>query len=377
MDVHRPTHVDIDLQALRYNYRQVRRAAADREVLAIVKADAYGHGACAVAPVLEEQGADLFGVALLEEAKELRNIGIRRPILILGGIYPGQEEGFLQPGMIPCLFDLASARRLNAAARTRNTVLGCHIKIDTGMGRVGFFNGELDYLLPELTKLENLRIDGILSHFALADEPPHPFTAEQVARFRKAVTLVRAAGHKPRYLHIGNSAALFAHDIPECNLVRPGIALYGALPSEYFAGRLDLRPVMHWRTNIAALKTLPAGCGISYGHRFVTTRPTVTATLPVGYADGYNRRLTNCGEVLVRGRRVPVVGTVCMDWIMVDVTDVPGVQIGDEVTLLGESQGQWVHAEEIADKIGTIPYEVFCQVSKRVPRICRDAPGRT
>ena len=370
MPVARPTHVDIDLAALRHNFRLVRRqAGAGRQVLAVVKADAYGHGAKGVARALESEGADLFGVALLEEARELRAAGIRAPILILGGIYPGQEAGFFEPDLIPCIFDLTTARRLNAAAKSAGRILGCHIKIDTGMGRVGFFNGELQDMLPELNKLANLRIDGVMSHLAVADEPRHPFTAEQVERFRRALARVREAGHRPRFLHIDNSAALFAHDIPECNLVRPGIVLYGALPSDHFAGRLDLRPVMHWRTSIALLKTLPTGSGVSYGHRFIATRPTLVATLPVGYADGYNRRLTNCGEVLVRGRRVPVAGTVCMDWTMIDVTDVPGVQVGDEVTLLGQADGQWVRAEDWAEKIGTIPYEVFCQVSKRVPRI--------
>ncbi|MDO3378792.1 alanine racemase [Geoalkalibacter halelectricus] len=372
MPVARPTHVDIDLGALRHNFRLVRhQAGAERQVLAVVKADAYGHGARDVARALAKEGVDLFGVALLEEAKELRAAGIRAPILILGGIYPGQEAGFFAPDLIPCIFDLASARRLDAAARAAGRVIGCHIKIDTGMGRVGFFNGELDDLLPELSKLTHLRVDGIMSHLAVADEPEHPFTAEQIARFRQAVAKVRAFGHRPRYLHIANSAGLFAHDLPECNLVRPGIVLYGALPSNHFAGRLDLRPVMHWRTSIALLKTLPSGSGISYGHRFVTARPTLVATLPVGYADGYNRRLTNRGEVLVRGRRVPVAGTVCMDWTMIDVTEVPGVQVGDEVTLLGEADGQWIRAEEWAEKIGTIPYEVFCQVSKRVPRVIK------
>lgn len=372
MPVSRPTHVDIDLAALRHNFRLVRhQAGADRQVLAIVKADAYGHGAREVARALEAEGVDLFGVALLEEAKDLRAAGIQAPILILGGIHPGQEVGFFRPGLIPCIFDLETARRLNAAAQAAGQILDCHLKIDTGMGRVGFYNGELDQVLPELAKLRHLRIDGVMSHLAVADELPHPFTDEQLSRFRRAVARIRAAGHAPRYLHIANSAALFAHDIPECNLVRPGIVLYGALPSAHFAGRLDLRPVMHWRTSIAMLKTLPTGSGVSYGRRFIATRPTLIATLPVGYADGYNRGLTNRGEVLVRGCRAPVAGTVCMDWTMIDVTDVPGVQVGDEVTLLGEADGQWIRAEDWAEKIGTIPYEVFCQVSKRVPRVIK------
>ncbi len=368
--VARPTFVEIDLDALRHNFRQVRRrAGAAQRILAIVKADAYGHGAREVARALEADGADLFGVALLEEAEDLRGAGIEAPILVLGGIYPGQEDGFLRPGLIPCVFDLDSARRLDAAAGRAGRSLSCHLKIDTGMGRVGFFNGELQAVLPELKKLSHLKIEGVVSHLALADEPQRPFTGEQIERFRQTVAALRQAGFSPTQLHISNSAAIFTRDIAEVNLVRPGIVLYGALPSDHFAGRLDLRPVMHWRTSIALLKTLPAGCGVSYGHRFVTSRPTRIATLPVGYADGYNRLLSNCGEVLVRGRRARVAGTVCMDWIMVDVTDIPEVAAGDTVTLLGEADGERISAEEWARKANTIPYEVFCQVSKRVPRV--------
>lgn len=370
---HRPTHVEIDLEALRHNLQQVRRQVGpDRQILAVVKADAYGHGAARVAPVLQAAGANFFAVAMVEEGIELRRAGIVRPILVLGGIYPEQEADVAGHALTPCVFDLSAARRLNAHAMATGCVLPFHLKIDTGMGRVGFRPEEVASVLAEFASLRGLTMEGVISHLALADEPEHAFTDEQLRLFRQCLDQVRAAGFTPRYTHLANSAALFSREIPECNLVRPGIVLYGGLPSEHFAGRLDLRPVMSFRTSVSQLKTVPAGTGISYGHRFRATAPTTLATIPVGYADGYNRHLSCQGEVLVRGLRAPVVGTVCMDWTLIDVSHIHGVAVGDQVTLLGRDNGNLISAEEWAAKVGSISYEVFCQVSKRVPRIYRD-----
>jgi alanine racemase len=367
---HRPTYVEIDLAALQHNLGQARQQAGNgRRILAVVKADAYGHGAVRVAQALERAGADLFGVAIVEEGVELRRAGITRPILVLGGIYPGQEDELFRHDMVPTLFDPEAARRLDARAGAAGRVLPFHLKIDTGMGRIGFRPEELPFLLEELGGLKNLVMEGLISHLALADDPQHPFTDEQAERFRACLAEVRRAGFAPRYVHLSNSAALFSREIPECNLVRPGIVLYGGLPAPCFAGRIDLRPVMSFRTSVAQVKKVPVGTGVSYGHRFVAERPTVLAAIPVGYADGYSRLLSNCGEVLIRGKRARVAGTVCMDWTLVDVTDIPGVEAGDEVTLLGRDNGQSITAEEWAERIGSISYEVFCQVSKRVPRI--------
>jgi alanine racemase len=373
MHGHRPTHIEIDLDALRHNFQQARLQAAGRQILAVVKADAYGHGAAHVAPALQRAGADRFGVAIVEEGIELRQAGIELPILVLGGIYPGQEEDLLRHRLTPALYDLEAARRLNERARAAGQVCPWHLKIDTGMGRIGFRPEELPALLPELTRLDGLRLEGVISHLALADEPEHPFTDDQLKLFRGALAQLRAAGFAPSLIHTANSAALFSRDIPECNLVRPGIALYGALPSACFAGRLDLRPVMSFRTRVAQVKNVPAGTGVSYGHRFRADRPTILAAIPVGYADGYNRLLSNKGEVLVRGRRAKVAGTVCMDWTLLDVTDIPEVAVGDQVTLLGRDNGNTITAEEWAERVGSISYEVFCQVSKRVPRVYRDS----
>jgi alanine racemase len=369
---HRPTHVEIDLEALRHNLQQTRRQAGpDRKVLAVVKADAYGHGAARVAPALQAAGADCFGVAMVEEGVELRRAGIIRPILVLGGLYPGQEEEVSHHALIPCLFDLAAARRLNAFALTAGRILSYHLKLDTGMGRIGFRPEELSAVLGELAALKGLALEGVITHLALADEPEHPFTDEQLRLFRDCLERIRAAGFSPVYTHLANSAALFSREIPECNMVRPGIVLYGGLPSGHFAGRLDLKPVMSFRTSVAQLKTVPAGTGISYGHRFQATRPTTLAAIPVGYADGYSRHLSCQGEVLVRGQRAQVAGTVCMDWTLIDVSHIPGVAVGDQVTLLGRDNGNLISADEWAAKVGSISYEVFCQVSKRVPRIYR------
>lgn len=366
---HRPTHVEIDLEALRHNLQLARRQAGpDRLVLAVVKADAYGHGAARVAPVLQAAGADCFGVAMVEEGIELRRAGIVQPILVLGGLYPEQEEEVASYGLTPCLFDLAAARRLNTHALATGRVLPFHLKIDTGMGRVGFRPEELAAILSEFSALKGLTMEGVITHLALADEPEHRFTDEQLRLFRLCLGQIRAAGFSPRYIHLANSAALFSREIPECNLVRPGIVLYGGLPSTHFAGRLDLRPVMSFRTSVAQLKWVPAGTGISYGHRFRASGPTTLAAIPVGYADGYSRHLSCQGEVLIRGRRAPVAGTVCMDWTLIDVSHIPGVAVGDQVTLLGRDNGNIITAEEWAAKVGTISYEVFCQVSKRVPR---------
>lgn len=370
MSGQRTTYTEIDLAALRHNFMQVRsQVATGVQVLAVVKADAYGHGAPQVALALQSFGADLFGVAMVEEGMALREAGVERPILVLGGIYPGQEEDLLRNGLIPTLFSVETAQRLDKAAAETGLPCAYHLKIDTGMGRVGFRPDELPEVLPVLSDLLHLRMGGVISHLAMADEPERPFTEEQLCLFRRCLDLVRKAGFSPEFTHISNSAAIFTQAVPECNLVRPGIVLYGGLPATSFAGRIDVQPVMSFRTSVVQVKRVPAGTGVSYGHRFVAGRETVLAAIAVGYADGYNRRLSNCGEVLIRGQRARVAGTVCMDWTLIDVTDIPGVEVGDQVTLLGCDNGNRISAEEWAERIGSISYEVFCQVSKRVPRI--------
>ncbi len=370
MSVSRPTRVEIDLAALRHNFQNVQRTVGDRcHVLAVVKANAYGHGVSSVAPALAAVGADLFGVALAEEAIELRKLGIEKPILLLGSIFCGQEKDVLQYQLTPALYDIDCARRLNRVAGDAGRTIDYHLKVDTGMGRLGFRVERLAEVLPALKDLNNLKMTGIMSHLAMADEPEQPLSDSQCDSFAAVVNCVEAAGFNPRYRHISNSASIYSRELKGCNLVRPGISLYGGLTGGPFAESLQQEQVMRFVSQVAQLKEMPAGAGVSYGHRFVTSRPSRVAAIPVGYADGYNRLLTNRGEVLIHGRRAPVAGTVCMDWILVDVTDLPDVQVGDSVTLLGRDGDDMITAEEWADKVGSITYEVFCNISKRVPRV--------
>nr|WP_320048532.1 alanine racemase [uncultured Desulfuromonas sp.] len=367
MYAHRPTHVAIDLNALRHNYHVLRsHMRPDWRLLAVVKADAYGHGAVPIAKTLEQAGVDLFGVAIVEEGLELRAAGISRPVLMLGGPWPGQERIVVEHDLHVAVFEIEQLQRLEHAAVQADKPCFCHLKIDSGMGRLGVRDEQLDDILQVFLDSDRLKLAGMMTHFALADCPDHPLTGQQQDHFKRALAKVRSAGLEPQYIHSANSAATFSAVNGGCNLVRPGIALYGGQPFE--DRTLPLKPVMSFQTEIAHLKHLPTGSGVSYGHRFVAQRPSVIAAIPVGYADGYNRLLSNCGTALVQGREVRVAGTVCMDWTLLDVTDVPDVQCGDTVTLLGCDGEQCVLAEQWAEKIGTISYEVFCQISKRVPR---------
>jgi alanine racemase len=370
----RPTYAEIDLAVLRRNYDRVRAAIPpDCGLLAVVKADAYGHGFMDVAQELERLGVSAFGVAFLAEGVQLRKSGIDRPILILGGIYPGQEKKCVGFNLSTAVFSLDQALELNAAAARLFRTAKIHVKIDTGMGRLGIGHADAPAFFRKLRRLKYLELEGVMSHFASADELDEAgtdYTDLQTDRFLAALAAARQEGFSPRYVHIANSAAAFTRTVPDCNLVRPGIALYGALPSADFAGRLVVEPVMTLKSRVAMLKEVPAGTSISYARRFTAPGPTRVASIPVGYADGYSRALTNKGELLIRGVRAPVIGTVCMDWIMADVTGVPEVAVGDEVVLLGcDSAGRAVHAEELAAWAGTIPYEIFCGISKRVPRV--------
>ena len=371
MYAHRPTHVEINLAALRHNYQLIRQHLADScEILAVVKADAYGHGAVEVARVLQRLGADMLGVAIAEEGLELRAAGITLPILMLGGPWPGQEDVLVSNDLQVCVFEVEHIRRLEAAASDLDRICHCHLKVDTGMGRLGVLPEDLPEILQLFRQCHHLVLDGVMSHFAVADVLQHPYTRQQLDLLLRCVKQVHDAGFAPRYIHAANSAATFDadsdHGMNGCNLVRPGIALYGGQPCS--EQTLPLQPLMSFCSEIAHLKHLPVGSGISYGLHFVTKRPTIIAAIPVGYADGYNRLLSNCGTVLVRGQRVSVAGNVCMDWTLLDVTDVAGVAAGDKVTLLGCDGDECVLAEQWAEQIGTISYEVFCQISKRVPR---------
>ena len=370
----RPTFAEIDLAALHHNFKVIRSSVPrGTEILAVVKADAYGHGFMDISRELEHLGVNAFGVAFLAEGIQLRKSGIDKPVLLLGGVYPGQERKCIGYNLSTIVFTLEQAQTLNQAAGKLFRKAQVHLKIDTGMGRLGIPYTDVPAYMQELRKLPNIALEGIISHFASADELDEQgrhFTRLQAERFEWVIAETRKAGFSPRYIHIANSAGALLRNIPGCNLVRPGIALYGAIPSADFQGKLDLQPVMRLKSRIAMLKWVEPGTTISYARRFTASDKTLIASVPVGYADGYSRALTNKGEVLVRGRRVPVTGAVCMDWIMLDVTSVADVAVGDEVTLIGnDNSGSCIHAEELAAAAGTIPYEIFCGISKRVPRV--------
>ncbi|QSV46158.1 alanine racemase [Geobacter benzoatilyticus] len=374
----RPTIAEIDLAALRDNFSLVQRTVPPGcGLLAIVKADAYGHGFMDISRELESLGVAAFGVAFLAEGIQLRKSGIDRPVLILGGVYPGQERKCVGFNLSTAVFSLEQARVLNDTASRLYRKAKIHVKMDTGMGRLGVSAADAPAFFRELREMRSVELEGIFSHFASADElddDGRRFSERQAAVFAQAVAEARAVGLNPRYVHIANSAAAFGMSLPFCNLARPGIVLYGALPSGDFEGKMSLRPIMRLRSTVAMLKWVEPGTSISYARRYTAPDRRLIASVPVGYADGYNRALTNRGEALIRGERARVAGTVCMDWIMFDVTHIPGVAVGDEVTLLGcDREGNCVRAEELATWAGTIPYEIFCGISKRVPRVYLNA----
>ena len=371
--VRRPTAAEINLDALRHNFYQVRtRSGKKVKILAVVKANAYGHGAVVISQELQKLGVDFLGVATCEEGIELRNARLTTPIIVLEGFTKGQGNYVKQYNLIPVIYDLASAEELSRVARRSNCTLKIHVKVDTGMGRLGIIPKYITSFFQHLAKLPGLTIEGVLTHLAdnmRGTRSGIQFTQRQVRLFKEQMSRLHQMGIYPRYQHLHNSAAIIDKK-PRClNLVRPGIILYGTYPAARFTKVIDLKPVMSLKTRIISLKTVPKGTTISYGRTFRCTQEALIATLPIGYADGYSRFLSNKGEVLIRGHRAPVVGVVCMDMVMVDVTGIPGVRHNDEVVLMGSQGTEKITVEEIAEKIGTIPYEVLCGISQRVPRV--------
>jgi alanine racemase len=369
----RPTWAEIDLDALAANFHAVRRlVGGEVKVMAVVKADAYGHGAVGCARRLAAAGAEWFAVALPEEGIELRRAGVEQPILCLEGFWEGQAGACLKYKLVPVIYRPDMAEAFEAAARAAGVVADVHVKIDTGVGRLGVRDGEAAAEFARALKnFAHLRVDGLMTHFASADEAARDsFTAEQLARFQSAQDLFRAAGHAPTFVDMANSAATFAHPATRGNMVRTGGVLYG-LWRDVLQRQSEpppLRPVLAVRSRIILLKWLAAGETLGYGCTFEATRPTLVATLPIGYHDGYPRALSNRGRVVVRGQFAPVVGRISMDLTLVDVTDVQGVRLGEQVTLIGADNELSVPAEEIARTAGTISYEITCGISARVPR---------
>lgn len=370
---HRPTWAEIDRNALAANFHIVKdRVSQDISVMAVVKANAYGHGAVECARRLEAEGADWFGVALPEEGIELRNAGITKPILCLAGFWGGQATACLERNLVPVVYRLDAIAAFDRAARERRVVADVHVKVDTGMGRLGVRFDEVPEFAVALKSFPNIRVDGLMTHLAAADEPScGPLTKDQIQRFEDALAAFREHGYRPTYHHLANSAGIFGQPAAWGNMVRPGGVLYG-LWRDILAPAdrdKDFRPVMSLHSRITLLKWVPQGETVGYGCTFEASRKTLVATIPIGYDDGYMRALSNRGHAIIRGVYATVIGRISMDLTLIDVTSVPGVQPDDEVTLMGREVQLAVTAEYLAKTAGTLSYEVTCGIGERVPRI--------
>ena len=369
-----PTVAEIDLVALGSNYRALKETGAGAEVMAVVKADAYGHGAVEVTRALRAEGCGHFGVARVSEARELRAACVRERIYLLGGFLAAEAGDIVALDLTPFVYDTALIGPLQRAAETQARAgFQIHLKIDSGATRLGILPGELDRAIAELDRAPSLEVEGVCTLLVNAGDPQSPVTDAQLETFNAASARLHAAGIHPPVAHVANSAASVLRPDAHYSLLRPGLAIYGLPPVLAVRERLELRPVMTFKTRVLQVKKVAAGVGVSYGHTFVTPRPSAIGVLAVGYADGYRRGLQHGGEVMIRGRRAPVVGAVCMDLTMVDLTDVPGASVGDEVILWGGAGEAMISVNDIARLAQTISYEMLCTVGKRVPRMYRRA----
>jgi alanine racemase len=337
--------------------------------MAVLKADAYGHGAVRIAKVALENGADWLGVAIVEEGVELRRANIKAPTLVLGLTSPGEVPALLSYNLTPTVCSLDDVAMVSAEAERIGRIANVHIKIDTGMGRIGLLPGEAPDFIRRVAELKNLRIEGLCTHLSSAEEEDGGFTRGQIEDFRSLIGRLAEMGINIPLKHAANSAGLLNYPDSHLDMVRPGLIIYGLHPSDGTSRAIDLKPAMSFKTRVSYLKKVRPGRAISYGRTFVTERETLVATLPVGYADGYSRSLSNCGEVLIGGRRAPIIGRVCMDMCLADVSSVPGVGLRDEVVLMGKQGGEEITADDLAAKLKTINYEVVCSIGKRVPRV--------
>jgi alanine racemase len=365
-----PAWAEVDLDALSHNIQEVRRLTSkDSMIMAAVKADAYGHGAVEASKVFLRNGADRLGVATLTEAQELREACIKAPILIFGYTTEEQFETLIENEISATTYTYRQARALEEVAARLGKKVIVHVKLDTGMGRLGFQpNSEAIRAIVKINMLAHIELEGIYTHFAISDAADKTYTHRQFELFMWVLKKLKARGVEPSIRHVANSAAII--DLPEYDLdmVRPGIMLYGYEPGpEVKVERISLRPAMTLKAHLSNIKTVSKGTGISYGLTYITKRPSIIGTIPLGYADGYRRALSNKGWVDIHGDRSPIVGRVCMDQCMIDLTDADGVEIGDEVILFGG--GCAPRVEEMARLLDTIPHEVTCAVARRVPRL--------
>jgi alanine racemase len=366
----RPTWAEIDTDAFARNVEAIAaRLPECSRLIAVLKADAYGHGAVELAKRCTPERVAMIATSLLEEALELQDAGIEVPLFVLGALKPPQVRIAVERGITIGVVGPEELASVWEVARERDVTV--HLKLDSGMGRMGVVASEIQQVAELIRATPRLHVAAIYTHFANAGDPEDPFTNQQLASFRNGLEALRELGVEAPFHHTSNSAGTVRGIVEPGDFVRTGLVLYGGEPLD--VGSAKLEPVMRWRTEIARLKTLPIGHAVGYGMTFWTPRETRVATLPCGYADGYDRLLSNNADVLVRGQRAPVIGRVSMDMVTIDVTDVPGAAVGDEVVLLGAQGSERITAEELAEKIGTISYEVFCNVSARVPRVYRSA----
>ncbi|HBE80210.1 MAG TPA: alanine racemase [Firmicutes bacterium] len=366
----RPAWVEINLAAIGHNIREVRRLVGPTpDIMAVVKAEAYGHGAVPVAKAAIAAGASWLGVAMPEEGITLRTAGLTVPILILGPIQPDQVKPVVEHGLTAALCNWEAAVAMSEeAGRTGKTALA-HLKVDTGMGRIGIVPSTVVEFMAKLKNLPGLQVSGIFSHMATADERDKSYARKQIETFSTMVAALRSSGLLPDKVHLANSAGIMELPASHFNMVRPGIILYGLYPSnEVDRQKASFEPALTLKTKVTFIKRVPQGTGISYGQRYHTGRESTIATIPIGYADGWSRMLTNKAEALVRGKRFPIVGTICMDQCMIDLGDEP-VRSGEEVILIGKSGRETITADEIAESLGTINYEVACMLNNRLPRM--------
>ncbi len=386
----RVTRAEINLAHVRHNFRELTdclaadaNGAKPASLWAVLKADGYGHGARAVATTLEHAGVEGLCVALLEEGIELREAGVSCPILVMGGYYGRHRDGveaLIEHRLTPVVYDPGQIEGIATIARfMQRCDIDVHLKVDTGMARLGVRPAQLEPTLKALRGAKELRVTGLMTHLACADAQSFDETEEQLALFTQAAEQIRIAGFSPTTLHAANSAAMLRFPSAQLGMVRPGIAVFGVHPCSHRASRSQrqakLRPVMRVLSEIVDVRQVPAGSSVGYGHTWTAKRSSRIATIPMGYADGLNRALSNRGAMLVCGRRAPIVGTISMDLAMIDVTDIPGACLRDEVVIVGEQKGRLgtdsITPGELAEKIGTISWECLTSISRRVPRFYR------
>lgn len=362
---------DVDLDAIHHNLSLAKSVInKDTQLMAVIKADGYGHGANQIAKYCDDV-IDRYAVAIPEEGIDLRKAGFTKPINLLGYTHPTQYEDVINYDLIPAIFTLDMAKTLSQKALSMNKTVKIHIKLDTGMSRIGFADNEKSVdVIKEISLLPNLEVDGIFSHFARADEKDKSVARSQFERFTNFVNKLKSKGLKIPNCHISNSAAIMELSDMNLQIVRSGIITYGLYPSEEMdKENFKIIPAMELKSQVSFVKTLKAGTPVGYGGTYVTDKETVIATIPVGYADGYPRSLSNKGRVIIKGQSAPIVGRICMDQFMVDVTCIEGVKQGDEVTLMGKEGEEFISCEELSGLAGSFNYEFVCDISKRVPRV--------